>query len=184
MALPPLLGPQWRSFLTPFICPFRKLLPALRTPLLRSTQVVAAVQACTAGTAHQFWRLAHRRLIVPKGQPKIAQRFIAGSRIRDVHSVPSGRLRCTRSLAFDRFASVVPMGLDAPAHPRNPSPEGLGYFHQALRACSGIHSGHGSHTRDEHRADEGNDCQDHAEHRSPITASNSLLRTPRVRQRS
>ena len=61
-------------------------------------------------TAHQLRRLDHQRLFVPEGRPKIAQsrRAGAGLRIRDVRSVPSGRLRCTCSLAFEGFASVVP----------------------------------------------------------------------------
>ncbi len=78
-------------------------------------------------------------LFVPEGQPKIAQRFIAGSRVRDMHLVPSGRLRCTRPLAFDDLTSVVPTGLTASTAPRHPSPEGLGYFHRALRASRQRH---------------------------------------------
>ena len=58
----------------------------------------------------------------------------------NMHSVPSGRLRCTRPLASDQFVSVVPTGLDATACPRSPSLERLGYSHQALRAYRRRHS--------------------------------------------
>ena len=151
-------------------------------------------------TAHQLRRLDHQRLFVPEGQPKIAQsrRAGAGLRIRDVHSVPSGRLRCTCSLALEGFASVVPHQSWPEARivageptgpglvrdsmllrtPETPALKGWAILIRPYGPRSRIHSRHSSHTCAGPRADEGDDCQSLSEHRWPITASNSLLRTP------
>ncbi len=96
-----------------------------RSPLANSTRGYSR-RPRWGRTSQVFYR-ARQVLFVPEGPPKIAKRFIAGSRVRELHSVPSGRLRCIRSLAFNEVVSIVPTGLDPPTCRRSPIPEGLGY---------------------------------------------------------